>query len=315
MFSNALTNAAPALAGLLAACAVAFLALALRTWSGQVQLSERMDRFVTPMLASVTMPAGFEDLSFGTRAVGPVVEWMSRIARNLLPDRQIERLRTNLGVAGLPYARHLAQFLAAQMAIGGGVGTLLGLYALRARGSLLLAVLSGVVAGVLGYYLPVLWLGRRMASRRQQVLRALPDALDLLSISVSAGLGFDGALMEVIQRWDNPLTFELAAVLRDMKLGTSRHDALRALATRTGVDEVTSFVAAVLQADELGAPMKDVLLIQSQQMRMNRRYRAEERARKATVKMLIPMVFFIFPAMFIVLLGPAVPSLKMLSTL
>lgn len=298
---------------LLAGIAVVCLFLGIRAWVFGVRVNERIEAFVVPELTTFhTKELLDEATSFRSRAVIPVVQTMARLTESLLPDRQVERIRANLAIAGLPYSRHLARFLAAQMGLAGGGLTLGGLYAFASSASLVMTLMMVVVSGVLGFYLPVLWLGRKMAQRKQAILRALPDALDLLSISVSAGLGFDGAMLEVVQRWDNQLTKEFAAVMRDMKLGTSRRDALRAFAKRTDVAEVKNFVAAVVQADELGAPMREVLLIQADQIRVQRRHRAEERARKATIKMLLPMVFFIFPAMFIVLLGPAVPSLALL---
>ncbi|MBI3970519.1 MAG: type II secretion system F family protein [Chloroflexi bacterium] len=295
------------LAPLCAALAVACLAYGVHLWAARVRLAGRIEAFVS--LEAVMPRSAFDEPSFQVRAVAPVVQALGQFAKSLLPDRQVERIRKNLMVAGMPMSRHLTQFLAAQMALAAVVAAGLVLYLWSDDAPLLRIVVAGIVGAVLGYYLPIIWLGRRMAQRQLAVLRALPDALDLLSISVSAGLGFDGALMEVVRRWRNPLTQELAAVLRDMKLGTSRRDALRAFATRTRLDEVTNFVAAVVQADELGAPMREVLLIQAEQMRIHRRQRAEELARKAVIKMLIPMVMFIFPAMFIVILGPAVPGL------
>jgi tight adherence protein C len=283
-----------------------------RSWAARVRLGERLDTFVAPELPSLHLRSAFDEPSFRSRAVIPAVVWLSQLAEGLLPDRQIERIRKNLAIAGLPFSRHLSQFLAAQIGLAFGAATLSALYVWTTRTDVLMGVLLVVASLVLGYYLPIIWLGRRMGQRKRAILKALPDALDLLSISVSAGLGLDGAMLEVIQRWDNSLTFEFAAVIRDMKLGTSRRDALRAFARRTEVDEVTQFIAAIVQADELGAPIREVLVIQAEQIRMQRRHRAEETARKATIKMLIPMVFFIFPAMFIVLLGPAVPSFELL---
>jgi Flp pilus assembly protein TadB len=144
--------------------------------------------------------------------------------------------------------------------------------------------------------------------RRRALLRALPDAIDLMTISLSAGMGFQGALVEAARRTAGPLREELDLVLRDVQLGTSRREALRALAARCGLDELGNFVAAVLQAEELGSPMRDTLQAQAGLLRQHRRHRAEERARRATILMLVPMVAFIFPALVVVLIGPSVPS-------
>jgi tight adherence protein C len=288
-------------------------ALGIRARLIRARLDTRMAAFVEP---AVFGAGRRKEGSLRSRVLlplmtplAPIVTWLAGLGHGFLPDRQIERIRTNLNMAGLPNSRHLAQFLAAKVGFAFIASLLMGLYQMQGGAPTAKVSLLVAVAGATGFYLPGIWLGRRIARRQQQVLKALPDALDLLSISVSAGLGFDGAMLEVVNRWQNPLTEEFSAVLRDLKLGTSRRDALRDFARRTGVEDVANFTAAVIQADELGTPLKDVLQIQSQQMRMYRRHRAEEQARKATIKMLVPMVFFIFPALFVVLLGPAVPSL------
>ncbi|MER3404898.1 MAG: type II secretion system protein, partial [Chloroflexota bacterium] len=157
--------------------------------------------------------------------------------------------------------------------------------------------------------LPQLWLRYKIRSRKEEILRELPDALDLLTISVHAGLGFDSALLEVTQKWNNELAREFDLVLQEMRLGMTRAEALRRLATRTGVQEVAIFVGAVLLSDSLGTSIADTLNVQARQMRIRRRQRAEELAHQAAVKMLFPMIFLIFPALGIVILGPAVPAL------
>lgn len=306
--SSPVSSAPAYAAALLASAGVLCFALGLRTCADRSRVDERMAAYVAPPVH----PTQRKDdrPSFRARALVPAVAWLARMVGNLLPDRQIERIRTHMALAGMPYSRQLTQFLAAKAGLAIGAALLTSLYLLPSGESLLKTLGLALAAGALGFYLPGLWLARRIAHRRRQISRALPDALDLLSISVSAGLGFDGAMLEVVQRWKNPLGDEFAAVLRDLKFGKARRDALRELAERTGVEDVTDFVAAVIQADELGTPIKETLQIQAEQMRVRRRHRAEELARKATIKMLIPMAIFIFPAMFIVLVGPAVPSLR-----
>ncbi len=162
---------------------------------------------------------------------------------------------------------------------------------------------------VLGYMLPVMWLGRQITARKKSITKALPDAIDLLTISVEAGLAFDLALQRVTEKWDDALSREFKRVLSDVRLGRTRRDALRDMAERTGVEDVQTFVASIIQADQLGVPLTKILRIQSDQMRIRRRQRAEEAAQKAPIKMLFPMVFLIFPALFVVILGPAVPRI------
>jgi tight adherence protein C len=161
------------------------------------------------------------------------------------------------------------------------------------------------VLALLGTYLPYVWLRRRVEWRKRMLLRALPDALDLMSISVSAGLSLDTAMAEVAQKWQGELSRELNQVLNEIRMGASRREALRSLADRARLPDLQLLVAGLLQADELGGNVSDVLSVQAEQLRIRRRQIAEEKARKAPVKMLIPLVFFIFPAMFVVVLAPA----------
>jgi len=162
---------------------------------------------------------------------------------------------------------------------------------------------------VVGFYVPMVWLSLLGNSRRRAMLRALPDGLDMLNVCVGAGLGFDAALSRVGERWQSPLADEFNRVVAEIRLGKVRRQALNDLATRTDVPEMESFVAAIVQADQLGVSIAKVLRTQAEQMRIARRQRAEELARQATIKMLFPLVFLIFPALLAVLLGPAVPQI------
>ena len=162
---------------------------------------------------------------------------------------------------------------------------------------------------MLGFYLPNLWLNRKITQRKAEITRALPDVLDLLTISVEAGLGFDAAIHKVTEKWDNALTREFRRVLSEMRMGKARRDALRDLVTRTDVADVNTFIAAIIQADQLGVSISNVLHVQAEQMRTRRRQRAEEAAHKAPIKMIFPMVFLIFPAMYVIILGPAIPTM------
>ena len=156
-----------------------------------------------------------------------------------------------------------------------------------------------------GFYLPDLLLTSKIQRRQKEIRKAMPDALDLLTICVEAGLGFDGAMAKVYEKWDNELALALGRVIREIQLGKLRRDALRDMADRMGIPEMTSFVAAVIQSEQLGVSMAKVLRIQADQMRIKRRQRAEEEAHKAPIKMLIPMAILIFPSICIVLMTPA----------
>ena len=166
---------------------------------------------------------------------------------------------------------------------------------------------------VLGYFLPDLLVKSKTDSRQKQVRKAMPDALDLLTICVEAGLGFDAAMSKVHEKWDNELAMAFGRVIREIQLGKLRRDALRDMAERLGMAEMTSFVAAVIQSEMLGVSMAKVLRIQSDQMRVRRRQHAEEQAHKAPIKMIFPMGLLIFPALMIVLLTPA--ALRMAGSL
>jgi tight adherence protein C len=162
----------------------------------------------------------------------------------------------------------------------------------------------------LGFYLPLLWLNLRVRRRQREMERALPDALDLLTISVEAGLGFDAAMSKVSEKSDNELSRAFARVNAEIRLGKLRREALRDMANRAGVQDISNFIAAVIQADQLGVSLSKVLRVQSEQMRVRRRQRAEELAAQAPIKMLFPLVFLVFPSIFIVLLGPAIIQIQ-----
>lgn len=163
---------------------------------------------------------------------------------------------------------------------------------------------------VVGFFMPQLLLQSRINSRQDEIRKAMPDALDLLTICVQAGLGFDAAMNKVAEKWDDELADEFDKVLREIRLGKVRREALRNMSDRIGISEMTSFVAAIIQSEQLGVSMAKVLRIQSDQMRTRRRQIAEEKAQQAPVKMLFPMALLIFPSLLIILLGPAGLQLK-----
>ncbi len=169
-----------------------------------------------------------------------------------------------------------------------------------------IGVLLGVVGIAFGYIAPEFWLGRRVRGRQHAILLQIPDALDLLTISVRAGLGFDAALGKVVEKMVGPLTDEFRRALAEVRMGKARRDALRDIVPRTDVGPLTNFIGAIIQAEQLGVSISKVLQVQSEQLRIERRQRAEAMAAKAPIKMLFPLVGCIFPSLFIVILGPAV---------
>ncbi|NWF62694.1 MAG: type II secretion system F family protein, partial [Chloroflexi bacterium] len=166
-------------------------------------------------------------------------------------------------------------------------------------------ILVVIIFTVLGFFFPQLWLGSRISKRQNEVRKALPDALDLLTICVEAGLGFEAAMSKVADKWENELSIMFGRCIREIQLGKTQREALRDMADRIGLPELTSFVAAVIQSQMLGVSMAKVLRIQSDQMRLKRRQRAEEEAHQAPVKMIIPMALLTFPSIMIILMAPA----------
>jgi tight adherence protein C len=246
---------------------------------------------------------------FSQRVLLPLTRTILAQLGKFGPKQSAERLKVSIQQAGNPANLTPVMFSGMRMAlfilllvIAGSVTFGQGMPASQ-------ALMYTAIGGVLGYLLPGMWLGRQIKSRKHNILKALPDALDLLTISVEAGLAFDLALTRVADKWDNELSKEFKRALTDTRLGRSRRDALKEMAQRTGVDDVQTFVAAIIQAEQLGVSIGKILRIQSDQMRIRRRQRAEEAAHKAPILMLIPMAFLIFPSLFVVILGPAVPKL------
>jgi tight adherence protein C len=247
---------------------------------------------------------------FSQRVLVPMIEGSSRFVSRFTPQRTLEATRHKLELAGNPNNWNANQFLG----IRGLAGLLLAVLTFivtTVAGTAVLQRLAFTAAmALLGFFLPVVWLGSRIRRRQQEIIKTLPDALDLLTISVEAGLPFDGAMQRVADKWDNEISRAFQRLLAEMRVGKSRRDALRDMSDRIEVPDVTSFVAALIQADQLGISIAKVLRIQSEQMRIKRRQRAEEKAQQAPIKMLIPMTFLIFPTILIVILGPAALILK-----
>ena len=244
--------------------------------------------------------------SFRERIVAPAAASIARLVLRLSPKTSIEDVSIKLIAAGLQITPQA--FLAAKgaCAVGGlVVGLLLGSAVGGAGAGFFLALLFAV----LGYMAPQFIVGSRARSRREQIRSELPDALDLLAVSVEAGLGFDGALSKITEHTDGALSDEFALALNEIRIGESRADALKKVALRTDAQEVAAFTRAIIQADQLGISLGRILRVQAADTRNRRQAAAEEKAMKAPIKMLFPTVLFIFPTMFIVVLGPAMITL------
>lgn len=235
----------------------------------------------------------------------PMVRRVSDFVVRLTPQTTLERTARQLELAGNPRNMSAAEFWVVRgfaTVLFAGL-TLMMMWRFGQPTNKL--ILYSLGAAVLGFMIPAMLI-RSMKDRRQQaIVKKLPDALDLMTICVDAGLTFNAAMQKVDEKWDDPLAREYGRVIYEMQLGKSRRQALKDMVDRMDVPDVTSFIAAVLQADQLGVGIGKVLRIQSEQMRLRRRQRAEEKAQQAPVKMLFPMIFLIFPSIFLVLLGPA----------
>jgi tight adherence protein C len=243
----------------------------------------------------------------GSRLLPSLTRWMSKGVTALLPSKQVEQIRKNIVIAGSPSGVGVEEFLGARALLAIGLG-FLGFLTGQPRGVMMSFLFAGTL-GALGFLVPAIWLGGKMKTRQKEIFRSMSNALDLLAISVEAGLGFDQAVYEVCQKWQNALTQEFAIMLGELQMGWTRRDALRGIVDRTGVPELNAFVSALIQADELGASIALTLTVQADQIRVRRKQRAEKAAHEAAIKMLIPLVFLMFPALFVVILGPAVPAL------
>ena len=259
---------------------------------------------------SRAQPVTLEDLvlaqPFSHRIVRPMVSAIARFVARFTPQQSLEATRHKLELAGRPNNWGPAEFWGVRALAGVLMAVLVFLLLSTSRQPLRQSLLYSGLMGALGFYLPVAWLGSKIRKRQEEIIKALPDALDLLTICVEAGLGFDAAMSKVTEKWDNELSRAFGRAIQEIRLGKLRREALRSMADSVGVTDLSSFVAAVIQADQLGVSIAKVLRIQSEQMRIKRRQRAEELARKAPVKMMIPLILLIFPSIYIILLGPAI---------
>lgn len=289
--------------------AAVLIVLGIRQSRQPDALEERLEQFGT-----LDRPATLEEIEmsqpFSERILLPVLRGIARFTSRFTPRQSVESVQHQLDLAGNPYNWGPMEYLG----IRGVVLILfLAIAALLFFGGSLQGSRKFLVSGVslvAGLFMPMLWLRSKISRRQRSIVRSLPDALDLLTICVEAGLGFDAAMSKVAEKWEDELSIAFMRVIQEIQLGKLRREALRDMADRMEVPDVSTFVAAIIQADQLGVSIARVLRIQSDQMRVRRRQRAEEQARAATLKILPPVVFFIFPAILVVLLGPAIITFK-----
>ncbi len=245
------------------------------------------------------------DRPFADRVLQPLRDRALSLGRRLTGADSAERVRHKLDLAGNPRDWSVDRVISLKVigavalaVVGPAVALLVGLPVTL----IIVALLGGLV---LGFFVPDLYLYQKTHERSEQMQRGLADAIDLMTISVESGLGFDAAVQQVARNTEGPLADEFARVLREMQIGKGRSEALRALAERTTVNDLKSFVSAMVQADSFGIPIAQVLRVQSGEMRVKRRQRAETKAQQVPVKITIPLIFCILPCLFVAVLGPA----------
>jgi tight adherence protein C len=293
---------------------LSILILSLR-WFRSSNMSKRLAQYVEGPMEGMRGRANAVQIqprvitgSFGSRILTPAIRWIGRLFGRITPTAAIENLAKKLLIAGNPMGLGAREFYGISMA-----STLLGVYLsflIIQRGTDAINVTLSILVLILFYAFPKVWLHNRVTTRQNKVRRGLPDALDMLSVCATAGLGFDQSLQRVSEYWDTPIGHEFGRIINEMEMGITRRDALRNFSDRLEIREIASFVALILQTEQLGMSISDTLHAQADQMRIERRFRAQEQAQKAPIKMLIPMAVLIFPALLAVILGPAIPTLR-----
>jgi tight adherence protein C len=267
-------------------------------------LSVRIDEFAARE-EIVSMEVIELSLPLSDRIFVPIIRKISDFVTRFTPQTTLDRTTRQLELAGNPRNMSASGFWILRGVATIFIGGMLFLMMVRNGSPVSKQLLYGLGGAAIGNFLPAMFLRSMIDRRKQAIIKKLPDALDLMTICVDAGLTFNAAMQKVAEKWDDPLSVEFGRVIYEMQLGKSRRQSMKDMADRTDVPDVTSFIAAILQAEQLGVGIGKVLRIQSEQMRVRRRQRAEERAQQAPVKMTFPLVFLIFPSIFIVLLGPA----------
>lgn len=299
-----MTSLTLTVAGAVTLTGLAMVAVAFRARS-TTAVADLLAEFEAPVEALDDYSRRLQS-GMGQRLLLPLGRGLASSLQSLLPRHHLANIRRRLVLAGVSGRVTAEEYLAGQLVglVGGGlVAAALALAAGVEGGRLAAAV---VAAAVVGVYVPAIATKQARDKRVEAIDRELPDVLDVLAISVEAGVGLEGAIQAVTERFDSPLSHELAHALTEMELGLSRREALENLRTRTDVPDLNGFVLSLLQADALGMPMTRVLQTQADEMRRRRRQRVREAAAKLPVKLIVPLILFIFPALFIVIIGPAV---------
>ena len=268
----------------------------------QARLAEFIQRGDVSSLEEIELSQPFSE-----RVLVPLINRIGEVSARFTPQKAIQDTDRKMELAGNPWPIDAATFLAIRFILAvlmGGLAVWLFLGSSTWGTTDKVMLIGGAI--VAGFYLPHIMLTTRITRRQKEIRNAMPDALDLLTICVEAGLGFDAAMSKVAEKWETELSLAFARVIREIQLGKVRREALKDMSDRLGIPELTSFVAAIIQSEQLGVSLAKVLRIQADQMRLKRRQRAEEEAHKAPIKMIIPLALLVFPSIMIIILTPAV---------
>jgi tight adherence protein C len=285
--------------------AIGLLAVSISRQNEGDPLQDALADYITEENSQANLEEIEMSVPFTQRVIIPIAEQIAEFTQSLTPEETIQKTQRQIELAGSPSGitpgviwvlRFVAMFAMA------GVLFLV----LLLTGQRTLFVIIGLLGGGLfGFMMPPMYLKSKIDRRQEDIIKQLPDALDLMSICVQAGLGFDQAMQRVSEKWDGEIALAFGRVVREIALGKTRREALRSMSESIDVPDVTTFTGAIIQADQLGVSIAKVLKIQADQLRIKRRQRAQEKAQQAPIKMIFPMVIFIFPTIYIVLLGPA----------
>jgi tight adherence protein C len=268
----------------------------------QARLAEFIQRGDVASLEEIELSQPFSE-----RVLVPLINRVGEFSARFTPQKAIQDTERKMELAGNPWPINAPTFLAIRFILAvilGGLAMVAFLGSTTWTTTDKVMLIGGATLG--GFFLPHIMLTTRITRRQKEIRNAMPDALDLLTICVEAGLGFDAAMSKVAEKWETELSLAFARVIREIQLGKIRREALKDMADRLGIPELTSFVAAIIQSEQLGVSLAKVLRIQSDQMRLKRRQRAEEEAHKAPIKMIIPLALLVFPSIMIIILTPAV---------
>lgn len=298
-------GSAPLAVGLLTALAIVAVWMAMAPARPARAVTNRLSGYGdrSQMVRSAELEGSMKN-----RAVVPVFRRLLRFLGGLLPQRNVEKLADMLTRAGNPGGMSVLDFVGLRLMLA-AAGAILAYLVFSRNETAFVIMRNGLIGCFVGFMAPKFWLGRAIKKRRAEIAQALPDALDMLTIGVEAGLAFESALLRVGDQWDNALSQEFRRVVSEMRVGVPRNEALRHMAERTDCEDLRTFVAVLIQSNQLGVSISQVLHTQADQMRIKRRQHAEEKAHAATVKIVLVLVVFIFPSLFIVILGPAVPRI------